>query len=93
LRFEWDGRKAAANIAKHRVTFEEAAEVFYDPNALDDYDAAHSDAEARFNIVGLSSRHLLYVVYAERPGDVIRIISARKADSLERKNYERAGDR
>jgi uncharacterized DUF497 family protein len=92
LRFEWDDAKAAANLRRHRVSFEEATEVFYDPNAFDDCDLAHSDEEARFFIIGLSSRRLLYVVYAERAGDVLRVISARRADRLERKMYERAGN-
>ena len=90
MRVEWDDAKAAANLRKHRVSFEEAAEVFDDPNALDDYDWEHSDEEARFFIIGLSSQRLLYVVYAERKNDVLRVISARRANKLERKNYERA---
>ena len=89
MRFEWDDAKAAANQRKHGVSFGEATEVFYDPNALQDYDPAHSDAEARFFIIGLSSRRLLYVVYAERAGDAVRIISARKAKGPEHKFYER----
>jgi uncharacterized DUF497 family protein len=89
VRFEWDDQKALANVKKHGVTFGEATEVFYDPNALEDYDAPHSDEEARFCIIGLSSRRLLYVIYAERVGDVIRIISARKAHQAERQFYER----
>ncbi len=87
--FEWDDQKAVANIEKHGVSFGEATEVFYDPNALEDYDPAHSDVEARFFMIGLSSRGLLYVIYAERAADTVRIISARKADKVERKNYER----
>ena len=92
MRFEWDDQKAVANLKKHGVSFGEATEVFYDPNALEGYDAEHSTDEARFFIVGLSSRRLLYVVYAERTGDVIRIISARKANQAEQQNYERAGN-
>ena len=92
MRFEWDDQKAVANLKKHGVSFGEATEVFYDPNALEDYDAAHSDEEARFFIIGLSSRRLLYVIYAERRSDVIRIISARKADQVERQMYERTGN-
>jgi uncharacterized DUF497 family protein len=90
VRFEWDDAKAADNLRKHSVSFEEAVEVFYDPNAFDDYDSEHSDEEARFFIIGLSSRRLLYVVYVERAGDVMRIISARRANKIERKIYERA---
>ncbi|MBV9924415.1 MAG: BrnT family toxin [Acidobacteria bacterium] len=89
MRFEWDDAKAAANLRKHGVSFEEAAEVFCDPNASDDYDPEHSDEEARFFIIGLSSRRMLYVVYAERADDVVRIISARRASKFERKIYER----
>jgi uncharacterized DUF497 family protein len=89
VKFEWDDRKTATNLAKHGVTFEEAKEVFYDPNAFEDYGPRHSDEEARFFIIGLSRRRLLYIVYAERTGDVVRIVSARKADKVERKNYER----
>ena len=92
MRFEWDDEKAQANVEKHGVTFGEATEVFYDPNALEDYDSEHSDEEARFFIIGMSSRRLLYVVYAERARDAVRIISARKADREERNNYERTGN-
>jgi len=88
MRFEWDVEKAALNVAKHRVSFEEAVEVFFDPNALDDYDPMHSQEEMRFFIIGLSSRRLLRVVYAERDADLLRIISARKANKMERKVYE-----
>ncbi|MBA3767555.1 MAG: BrnT family toxin [Acidobacteria bacterium] len=89
MRFEWDDEKAIGNLEKHGVSFGEATEVFYDPNALEDYDPEHSDEENRFFIIGLSSRRLLYVIYAERTGDVVRIISARRADKAERENYER----
>jgi uncharacterized DUF497 family protein len=89
VRFEWDDEKAISNLEKHGVSFGEATEVFYDPNALEDYDPGHSDKENRFFLIGLSSRRLLYVIYAERTGDVVRIISARRADKAERENYER----
>lgn len=89
MRFEWDDQKAVENLAKHGVSFGEATEVFYDPNALEDYDAEHSVEEGRFNIIGLSSRRLLYVVYAERAADLVRIISARKASRAQQEIYER----
>jgi len=89
VRFEWDDEKAISNLEKHGVSFGEATEVFYDPNALEDYDPQHSNEEKRFFIIGMSSRRLLYVIYAERTGDVVRIISARRADKAERENYER----
>jgi uncharacterized DUF497 family protein len=87
VRFEWDDEKAQANLEKHGVSFGEATEVFYDPNALESYDAEHSTDESRFFIIGLSSRRLLYVVYAERDGDVVRIISARQAVKREQEDY------
>ena len=89
MRFEWDAIKAASNLLKHGVSFTEAVEVFYDPNAVEGYDAAHSDVEARFFTIGLSSRRLLYVVYAERRRDTVRIISARRASKPEQTDYER----
>ena len=88
MRFEWDALKAASNFLKHGVSFREAAEVFYDPNALEDYDELHSCAEVRFFVIGFSSRRLLYVIYAETKRDAVRIISARKPTSAERRVYE-----
>ena len=87
MRFEWDATKASVNFLKHKVTFGEAIEVFYDPNALEDYDAAHSTSETRFSIIGFSSRRLLLVVFTEDIGKV-RIISARRATKTEREFYE-----
>ena len=89
MRFEWDDQKAVENLAKHGVSFGESTEVFYDPNALEDYDPGHSVGEDRFVIIGLSSRRLLYVVYAERAADLVRIISARKANQAQKEIYER----
>ena len=89
MRFEWNDAKAISNVEKHGVSFGEATEVFYDPHALEDYDTRHSKSESRFVIIGLSSRRLLYVIYAERNADIIRIISARKANRYEQKSYER----
>jgi uncharacterized DUF497 family protein len=89
VRFEWDDQKAIANLERHGVSFGEATEVFYDPNAIEDYDVGHSIDEARFVIIGLSSRRLLYVVYAERAADLVRIISARKAGRATQEIYER----
>lgn len=74
-------------MEKHGVSFGEATEVFYDPNALEGFDAEHSTDENRFFIIGLSSRRLLYVVYAERVGDMVRIISARRAVKREEELY------
>ncbi len=88
LSFEWDERKARSNLAKHGVSFEEAATVFGDRLSLTIPDPAHSKVEARAIALGQShQRKLLVVVHTER-GDNIRIISARRASQRERKSYE-----
>jgi uncharacterized DUF497 family protein len=88
LKFEWDPRKAAANLIKHRVSFEEAATVFGDPLGWIVNDPRHSFGEERFVLLGLSQkRQLLAVMFVER-GAAIRIISARPATRPERKKYE-----
>lgn len=91
LEFEWDPAKAAANVRKHGVSFEEASTVFYDDRAVQFFDAAHSLAEDRFLMLGMSSAaHLLLVCHCEQAGgQVIRIISARKATKRESAYYER----
>lgn len=89
LRFEWNPAKASANAIKHGVTFEEARTVFFDERArlIDDPD--HSREEERFILLGLSSAlRLLVVCHCYRgKGDVIRIISARKATASESRSY------
>lgn len=89
LHFEWDDRKANANVKKHGVTFEEARSVFVDERAklIDDPD--HSEDEDRFVLLGLSSTlRLLLVCHCYREeGNVIRIISARKANGHESRSY------
>jgi uncharacterized DUF497 family protein len=88
LEFGWDPQKAAANLAKHKVSFEEAATVFGDPLGRTVADPRHSSEEERFVLLGLSrDRRLLAVMYVER-GDAIRIISARLATRRERRNNE-----
>ncbi len=89
IRFEWDARKASSNEKKHGVSFEEAQSVFFDEQALLLEDPQPLHEEERFVLLGLSaSVRLLVVVHALRKGDVIRIISARKASRLERREYE-----
>ena len=90
LRFEWDERKNAENQRKHGISFEEARTVFSDDNALLISDPDHSDDEERFVLLGLSSalRSLLVCHCYRRDGDVIRIISARKATRTEWNRYE-----
>jgi len=86
--FEWDRRKAASNLSKHRVPFEEALTVFRDPLARIFNDEDHSVEEQREIIVGCSSQgHLLVVCFTARGGSV-RIFSARTATKTERRDYE-----
>ena len=89
LDFEWSPAKAAANARKHGVHFEEARTVFEDDEALLIPDPEHSIGEERFVLLGLSAAlRVLVVVHCERlDGEVIRIISARKADRAERATY------
>jgi uncharacterized DUF497 family protein len=88
LRFEWDDRKARANVAKHGVSFSEAGSVLADPLSVTIADPLHSEREDRLVTIGESLRgRLLVVVHTER-GDRIRIITARRATRRERKQYE-----
>lgn len=90
MRFEWDPAKAASNAKKHKVTFEAAKSVFYDDFAVQFFDEEHSFDEDRFLLLGMSSdARLLLVCHCEREsGDVIRIISARKATDSEARYYQ-----
>lgn len=90
IEFEWDSSKAKANLKKHGVSFEEARSVFYDEYARQFFDQEHAEAEDRFIMLGLSDRsRILLVCHCERSqGHVIRLISARKATSRERKHYD-----
>jgi uncharacterized protein len=95
--FDWDTRKATANLTKHGVSFEEASTVFADPSALDGPDLGHSAQEARLLRLGRSAlEHVLIVAYTLRrsgDGKKIRIISARLASRKERAAYrDRAKD-
>ena len=88
-RFHWDNRKAALNLSKHAVRFEEASTVFDDPLAAIFDDETHSVAEVRELIIGHSVvGRLLLVSFMELPGDTIRLISARVATRKERQDYE-----
>lgn len=89
MEFEWDPDKAHRNLAKHGVSFKEAATVFGDPLAMTYYDPDHSEEEDRFLTFGHSSEgHFLVVSHTDR-GDSTRIISARKATRKERRQYEK----
>lgn len=90
-RFEWDERKSRINVRKHGVSFEEARTAFLDEFARVMPDPEHSADEERFVLLGLSTvLRILVVCHCYREGDeVIRIISARKADRHEAKQYRR----
>lgn len=91
IRFEWDRRKSRENKRKHGVSFEEAQTIFWDENAIQYYDPDHSKDEDRFIMLGMSFLlRVLVVCHCYRAKDsVIRIISARKADSDEENAYWR----
>lgn len=88
MKFEWDSEKERENIKKHGVSFQEATTVFGDPLAATIPDPDHSHGEERFLTVGLTAGHRLVVVSHTEQGDNFRIISAREANSHERRTYE-----
>jgi hypothetical protein len=90
--FEWNPKKAASNQAKHNVSFEEAATVFRDPEAITIFDPDHSETEERWLTIGISkNRRLLVVSHTFQKLDQettrIRIISSRKTTKIESKQY------
>ncbi|WP_454065162.1 BrnT family toxin [Candidatus Nitrospira salsa] len=89
LRFEWDEKKNRANIKKHGVSFEEAQSTFKDEHAVQFFDPDHSESEVRLILLGISSTlRVVVVCHCFREDDlVIRIISARKADPSEERDY------
>lgn len=92
--FEWDDDKARSNQIKHGISFDEAATVFNDSLARIFDDELHSINEAREFIIGHSIKdRLLLICFAERPKEIIRIISARLPTKKERKDYEETVDR
>jgi hypothetical protein len=88
MQFEWDGAKARNNDRKHKVSFDEAMTVFYDPLSATFDDLDHSVDEQRLITVGYSSRGRLLVVSHIERGKAVRIISARLATTQERKRHE-----
>jgi len=90
IKFEWDASKAASNKRKHGVTFEEAQSVFYDDFAIQFFDDENSELEDRFLLLGHSNQaKVLLICHCEKEsGNIIRIISARKATDKERKLYK-----
>ena len=91
--FEWDVQKAITNYEKHRISFEESATIFGDPDGLDGEDSDHSKHEQRRQRIALSmAGRILFVVYTVRrtnneKKETIRIISARQASRKERRAY------
>jgi uncharacterized DUF497 family protein len=88
VQFEWDPEKAAANLRKHKVSFNEAATVLGDTLGITITDPDHSDDEDRYITIGVSSRRRLLIVSHTERGEKIRIISARELTRAERKAYE-----
>ena len=87
MNFQWDEIKNATNIAKHDVDFRDAVKVFEDEHHLMREDLSQDYGEARYQIIGGTVFGLLFVVYTERDGDIIRLISARAATKAEKKLY------
>jgi uncharacterized DUF497 family protein len=89
VEFEWDPAKAAANLKKHGVSFEEATTTFLDPLAISYSDPDHSDREQRFITVGYSAiERLLFVAHRDLGEERVRIMSARVATRKERREHE-----
>jgi len=88
MQFEWDPEKAKRNYKKHKVSFEEAVTVLYDPLSTTFDDPDHSVGERRFITVGFSSHGRLLVISHSERGEAVRIISARRATQRERKRHE-----
>lgn len=87
--YEWDPKKAAANLTKHKVSFDEATSVFTDPLALTFVDPDHSVDEKRFITIGTSSKQrILFLAHADRGEDHVRIIHARPATKAEAHAYQ-----
>jgi uncharacterized protein len=84
--FEWDDAKAARNHRRHKITFEQARDVFADPFAVEWIDEGQDEHEQRFNALGMVENRVLFVAYTMR-GNAIRIISARLAEPFERRWY------
>lgn len=91
IKFDWNAAKAATNIKKHGVSFEEAKSVFFDDFAVQFFDQENCETEERFLMLGMSNEtKLLIVCHCERDdGNTIRVISARKATKIESKHYLR----
>jgi len=85
--FTWDENKNRINVKKHGISFEQACKVFNDARKLEKFDAVHSALEDRNIIIGQAEANVLFVVNTEVDDEVVRIISARKANKKEREVY------
>jgi uncharacterized DUF497 family protein len=85
MEIEWDNNKAASNLIKHKIDFEDAKNIFLDPNRLEREDKRDYD-ETRIQVIGIVNQVVLFVVYTQRNGRY-RIISARRANKNERRQY------
>ena len=92
MKLEWDEGKASLNLRKHGIAFKAAAYVFHDPLRLEVYDGREDYGEERWNTIGFARSAVVHVTYTIRHGDTIRIISARRANARERKQYREAHD-
>jgi uncharacterized DUF497 family protein len=85
MEIEWDNNKAASNLIKHKIDFEDAKNIFLDPNRLEREDQRDYN-ETRIQVIGIVNQVVLLVVYTKRNGRY-RIISARRANKNERRQY------
>ena len=85
MEIEWDNNKAASNLIKHKIDFEDGKNIFLDPNRLEREDKRDYN-EARIQVIGIVNQVVLFVVYTKRNGRY-RIISARRANKNERRQY------
>ena len=90
MELEWDANKAERNLKKHGVSFEDAELVFYDPGRIETHDGRDDYGEDRWATIGLAYSAVLYGVYTVRHEETIRLVSARKANANERKQYREA---
>ena len=88
MRFDWDPEKAAENLAKHGISFDQAIKAFDDPDAIFVEDPGHSEEESREKVLGVADEAgIVLVIFTERVGELIRIISAREATKREKRFY------
>ena len=90
MELEWDAEKATRNLKKHGVSFEDAKRVFFNPWRIESYDEREDYGEDRWTTIGQVGAVLLFVVYTLRRGEVVRLISARRANAYEKKQYREA---